>query len=87
VVDPSIHLSLMDFNGDPWGDDVSFEAGTYRARFSAKNFADDEVPLSEIGGLTDSAQRYELIIWPSPPHRDTVLKITSSLARHYHSAQ
>ena len=86
MVDRSVHLSLMDFNGDPWGDKVSFAAGSYRARFSAKNFVDDEISTAEIDDLNDSAQDYELIIWPSPPQPDTVLKTTGSLARHYHSA-
>lgn len=87
LVDHSVHLSLMDFDGDPWGDEVSFEAGSYRARFSVKNFVDDEASTSGIDDLNDSAQDYELIVWPSPPRPDTVLKTTGSLARHYHSNQ
>lgn len=83
TVDRRVHLSLMDFDGDPWGDEVFFEPGSYRVRFSAINFEQVEVSTTE----TDSTQRYELIIWAAPLLPDIVLRTTSSLAHHYHLNQ
>jgi hypothetical protein len=72
---------------------IPLGSGTYRLRFSAKNYgvqenwvADGKPPeeLPEIGG---SMEYYELLVWPAPWAPDGVVKATQPSAKGWHSHQ
>ena len=76
-------VGFVDWNREVWAP-VPLLPGTYRARYSAKNFRLAELGDQDFDPSGECVERYELVFWPAPIRADAILKVTSLHAKYWH---
>ncbi len=86
IVEASFKVSDSGIRLEAWGEEVKEKMpllpGTYRIRYSAKNFG-----LAEELGKYDEGdvEFYRIEIWPAPYAEDNIIKVTTESAKYWHS--